>query len=249
MIQYKIAVCGRKGGVGKTTTAACLASLFSSEGYKVLVVDLDPQTNAGFALGVDPIAPGTAELLMGQRPPPLQAASNLYVLPGGPNLQDYMIASADPEELSDAIQSLQYDVAIFDCPPGTDYLERFGIVASDIALVCTNAHPLGILGAQRVITDITKRLEKGRRGPDRWALILTQINRSRSFDKQLPQALLEQYPTISQFTIGQNSELSWTTAQGQPLMANNPSTKSVKDFINIINWLLAKPIQKVRINE
>ena len=239
MNQYRIAVCGRKGGVGKTTTSACLASLLSDKGYRVLVIDLDPQTNTGFALGVDPIAPGTAELLLGQHPQPLQASSNLYVLPGGPNLQDHMIASADPEELGDAIESLpqNYDIVIFDCPPGTDYLERFGLVAANLALICTNAHPLGILGAQRVVADISRRAEKGRKGPSRWALVLTQINRSRTFDKELPEALKNQYPNVPQFVIGQNSELSWATAHGIPLMASQPNSKSVIDFEHITNWI------------
>ena len=46
-----ISIINLKGGVGKTTTtvqlAECLASEFSK---KVLVIDLDPQTNATIAL-------------------------------------------------------------------------------------------------------------------------------------------------------------------------------------------------------
>lgn len=63
MKRHLIAIAGRKGGVGKTTTACGLASIFASQKYKVLIIDLDPQSNAGYVLGTDPTAPGTVELL------------------------------------------------------------------------------------------------------------------------------------------------------------------------------------------
>ncbi len=47
----KIAVSG-KGGVGKTTVSAILASLYAGEGFKVITVDADPASSLPSALGV-----------------------------------------------------------------------------------------------------------------------------------------------------------------------------------------------------
>ena len=47
----KIAVSG-KGGVGKTTISACLARLFAGQGYRVLAIDADPDSNLAAALGI-----------------------------------------------------------------------------------------------------------------------------------------------------------------------------------------------------
>ena len=48
-----IVVTSGKGGVGKTTTSSALAAGLTREGKKVLGIDLDPQGNFGFSLGLD----------------------------------------------------------------------------------------------------------------------------------------------------------------------------------------------------
>ncbi len=243
MSLFKIAVCGRKGGVGKTATATTLASYFAHHDMKVLVVDLDPQSNAGFVLGVDPLAPGTAELILKKSPTPCKASENLYVLPGGGTLQDRKVEQSDPSELAFAIQQLdKFDVIIFDCPPGNDLLERQGLVAADIALVCTNAHPLGILGAERVLGEIQYRQKRNQDGPKFAALIITQVNKSRALDKQVPGSLAAAHPDIPQFIIGQNTDIAWAGASETPFMQSNPGSKAIRDIEALARWVAQETV-------
>jgi len=234
---YRIAVSGRKGGVGKTTVACGLASVFAHQGSRVLVIDLDPQSNTAYVLGTNPTAPGTAQLLLGQSPTPIAALPNLHVLPGGPDLTSYGVQSSDPEDLADAIGVLDYDVILFDCPPGVEYLERLGWVASDIALVCTNAHPLAVMGAGRVINELEVRQQKNRRGARRHALILSMIDLRRSMDQALDAQLASAYPSTQRMVIRQDATLAWAGAERVPLMEYDPKCKGAEDLKNIAEWI------------
>ncbi|MGB3518548.1 MAG: ParA family protein [Elainellaceae cyanobacterium] len=234
---YKIAVSGRKGGVGKTTVACGLASVFASQGQRVLVVDLDPQSNTAYVLGTDPTAAGTAQLLLGQSSIPVEASENLHVLPGGPDLTSYGVQSSDPEDLADAVASLDYDVILFDCPPGVEYLERLGLVAADIALVCTNAHPLAVMGAGRVINELDARQQKGRRGVRRYALVLSMIDLRRSMDQALDAQLVSAYPHTKRLVVRQDTTLAWASAERVPVMEYDPKCKGAEDLQKIAEWV------------
>ncbi|MGI0488817.1 ParA family protein [Pantanalinema rosaneae CENA516] len=238
MIQHRVAVAARKGGVGKTTIACGLASVLAKQGKQVLVVDLDPQSNSAYALGVDPTAPGTAELLMGNTPAALEAAPGLYVLPGGPNLTNQAIQSLHPEDLADFVKVMSYDAVILDCPPGNETLERLGLVAAQVTLVVTNAHPFAIMGANRVMGILESYRNRERRGPKQWALVLSQVDERRALDKELPAQLAQRYADIKHFTVHQDTNLSQAGAQQIPIMDYAPRSRSAEELGTIAQWIM-----------
>ena len=233
-----IAVAGRKGGVGKTTISCGLASVFAALNKRVLIIDLDPQSNVAFALAADPTAPGAADLILGNAPELISIEPNFDILPGGVELANQGVQMAHPEDLADAIEAYDHEVIIFDCPPGNEHLERMALVAATVVLVVANAHPLAIMGAGRVIGELELYQEKGRRAAHRWAIVQSLIDKRRKLDKNLEAVLQDIYPNVSRLCVHQDTELANTTANQQLLMNYAPQSRGAKDLSIIAKWCL-----------
>lgn len=125
----KIALLNQKGGVGKTTTAVNLAAALSRLDRRVLLIDLDPQSNATISLGVAPHQQKltTYSVLTGTPPQPMTITPNLHMIPANIDLAgaEMELTSAIGREsvLRDALAPLQgYDFILVDSPPSLGLL-------------------------------------------------------------------------------------------------------------------------------
>lgn len=238
MASIKVAVAAGKGGVGKTTIACGTASVLAAQGNRVLLIDLDPQSNAAWGLGADPTLPGTAELLLSNASVPIQISGNLWVLPGGHGLKGHEVMRLDPEALADAIDAFDYNAIIFDCPPGWDHLERLGLVAAEVALVVVDAHPFAIQGAARVVETLSSRRQKNRQGAQNWALVMSRVDLRRTLDKDLESALTAMFPDTDRLLVRQDVALSLATTERVPIMETaQPNCRGVLDLQGVVGWL------------
>lgn len=162
-----IAVLNGKGGAGKTSVVTNLGGLFATAGYKVLVVDLDPQGGVGHDLGYA----GTAVADDGQalkdavvtgqpvRPVP-NVRQNLDVVPGGQELLELAdVVLSRQRRGSDAATMLaksltptaqRYDLVLLDCPPGEEALQELALIASRFILIPTKTDAGSRQGLYRV---------------------------------------------------------------------------------------------------
>lgn len=158
-----VAVASGKGGVLKTTIATHLAGLAAAAGWRVLLVDADPQGNAAFDLGYlsDGGAALTGALERSNRLTPIaHVRPGLDVIAGGPSLD--RVAGGrltDLAALDDALRPLadRYDLIVIDAPARELTLRRMILTASRYVIVPSGidrASRLGLPDAAATINEV-----------------------------------------------------------------------------------------------
>lgn len=229
----------RKGGVGKTALCASLASHYTEQNKKVLIIDLDSQGNVTFGLGGEPGGEGSAEFLKGHDIDPIELHPNLFLYQGGPELNSIEISRLDPEGLQDRIKASAFkvDVILIDLPPYSEHLERLGLVASEVALIPVVAHPFAISGAARIIELIEARQANQRSGPKHYALIRSMTDLRRSLDRSLDESLEDLFPKIPRFNFRQDISIAYALTDQVPLHQFDKRSKVIQDLNLIGEWL------------
>ncbi len=142
-----VAVVGRKGGSGKTTTTINLGGALAERGLRVALMDLDPQASlTRLILAGEQVAQGVGASILEQRPfdargrPTAITGVDLY--PGDRSIESAALALADNPtgalRLRKLLRSLvDYDIILIDTPPSLGFAINSALLAAAIAIVPT----------------------------------------------------------------------------------------------------------------
>ncbi len=138
-----ISISNQKGGVGKTTTTGAVAAGFKLKGYKVLCLDLDPQSNLSFSSGAETedcptiyeILKGEAKTLFSiQKMPSFDIIASNILLSG---IELEFTQTGREFLLKEALSSVRdkYDYIFIDTPPALSILTVNAFTASDYVII------------------------------------------------------------------------------------------------------------------
>jgi chromosome partitioning protein len=137
-------IVNHKGGVGKTTTTLNLGKALSMAGYKVLIIDFDPQANLSDSIGLFNPTRTIKDALLeeGSELPIHKISDNFYVVPSelqlstvenklkGQELAGYLALKETLESVKE-----DYDHILVDCPPSLGVLTSNAFLASDEVMI------------------------------------------------------------------------------------------------------------------
>lgn len=174
-----IAFANQKGGVGKTTTCINLAAFLALEGYKVLVVDMDPQGNASSGLGVEKTRDTKSiyDMIIGEISPTDMEVyqrtkiHTLRILPTNIDLAGAEVELAGIKErreliVKDKLSEVKnkFDFIFIDCPPSLGLLTINALSAADQVVIPIQCEFFALEGLSQLMN--TVRLIKKHLNPD-----------------------------------------------------------------------------------
>lgn len=167
-----IVIANEKGGVAKTTTALSLGGALVALGYRVLMVDLDPQSNLSLALGHES-HPGTKsfinlvmENLTFDKALVRTEIDKLDLLPANKEIgfaERVLPTRPDYRNLLRKIVLAQtsYDFAIIDCPPFLGTLTTNALTAANLLIIPTQAEYFSVYALRNMMSLIREVRKKG----------------------------------------------------------------------------------------
>ncbi len=245
-----ISIASHKGGVGKTTTAATLGSLLSSQGKKTLLVDLDAQRNLTSTFLGSRFNPEATlyEAFCGQCAIPIyNVRENLDIVPSSLDMGalDTVIASRIQREtiLRQLLKPIkdEYDWILLDCPSqmGIITVNAFTAATSIIVPISCDAYAAeGLLQLIKMAEIVSSGLNPVL---DIDGIIITRFHTRRSLDRMVEQNLREQYgDMVFPTKIRENATIVHAPIMSLDIISYDPKCNGARDYTNLLKEIEAR---------
>jgi chromosome partitioning protein len=253
-----VALANQKGGVGKTTTAVNLAAALAAKGQKILLVDLDPQGNAGMHL----LGPEVGEydetvyqVLRGDIPITqalhhAPSVPGLDVLPANITLSaaeaEFLAAVGRERLLADALDEVNsYDYVFIDSPPSLGLLTLNALAAADAVLVPVQVHFFALAGLSILWGVVDRVKAKVNRGLRIGGVIPTFFNARESQSVEVVEKLRTTFGSIVFDTvIRRNTDTAKAAGWAEAVVTAAPTTLGGQDYLALTDEFLRREAKR-----
>ncbi|MDT8438369.1 MAG: ParA family protein [Wenzhouxiangellaceae bacterium] len=244
-------VVNQKGGVGKTTTAVTLAGWLVRDGYRVLLVDLDPQASlTGYLMReTAESGQGVFDLFMPEpdvalRPVRRTAIDGMDLIAGSPALATLdRKLSGQPGQglvLARYLQNVarHYDFALIDCPPTLGVLMINAIAAADRLLMPVQTEHLALKGLERMLRTLSM-VQRTRKSAVDYLIIPSMYDRrTRASIDSLAALNREHGAKLWGEVIPVDTRFREASERGQPIPQLFPESRGARAYRVLLDELL-----------
>lgn len=230
-----ITVSNQKGGVGKTTTSAALAAGFSMAGKKVLCIDLDPQGNLGFCLGLDTVLKGDISIQKA-----ISRTEGIDILPSDITLSSSGLEYNPGEEKESILKNVLkpvmdfYDYIVIDTPPALNLLTVNAYAVSDYLIIPMASDILSLVGLSQLKETVESVRIQINPGLKIMGILLNRFNPRTCLCRdvlEMAGQLAGQLETrVFDTKIRSGVAIAEAPAHGESIFEYSPRASAVKDY-------------------
>jgi chromosome partitioning protein len=247
-------VANQKGGVGKSTTAVSLGASLAELGYRVLVVDLDPQGNASTGLGIrheereitvyDVLA-DEAPIEGAIVPTPID---NLFAIPSTIDLAgaEIELVSQFSRELrlKKAIEPLKqdaYDFVFLDCPPSLGLLTVNALAAAEELIVPIQCEYYALEGLGQLLRNVRLVQQNVNTDLRLTGIVMTMFDPRTKLSEQVVAEVRRYFgDRVYRTIIPRTVRLSEAPGFGQPITVYDPHSKGAESYRDLAEEVAAR---------
>jgi chromosome partitioning protein len=249
-----IAIANQKGGVGKTTTAINLSSALAHFGRKVLLLDMDPQGNAGRGLGVDiNLQKHTIYEVIAEGRNPTQAIlttsfEGVDVIPANLRLAQFEGKNEGGVHpfsvLKNALAKLpkdHYDYIVVDCPPSLGLLCLNSLVAADAVLIPVQCEYFAMEAVAAILSSVAKVQREWNSRLTIEGFLLTMFDNRLRLSNQVYEEVKRHFgDLVFNTVIARNVRLSEAPSHGVSVLEYDPQSKGAQNYIALAKELIKR---------
>lgn len=248
-----ISFANQKGGVGKTTTAINIAASLAAVKKRVLLIDLDPQGNAGTGMGFVRCAhkQNVYDVIMGKQ----KASDNilttkvvgLHIMPSNASLAGAEVELLDVEnrefKLKNAIAEIDdfYDYILIDCPPALGYLTINALVASDYVVIPLQCEFFALEGVQHLTTNISAIKQKWNGKLEILGLLLTMYDKRYGLTKAVENDVRNTFgDVVFKTVIPRNIRITEAPSHGIPALLYDFNSTGAQSYLKVATEIIER---------